>query len=71
MKKLFFIAAVAAIALTSCQREKNFNGRTADAKEIAFAIQGGGTRSAETVFPVQEGVSIPIGKVDNFNLYLE
>jgi hypothetical protein len=71
MKKLFFITAVAAIALTSCQREKNFNGRTADANEIAFAIQGNGTRSAETVAAVQEGASIPIGKVDNFNLYLE
>ena len=71
MKKVFFIAAIAAIALTSCQREKNFKDGTADAKEVAFAIQGGGTRSAETVAPVQEGVSIPIGKVDNFNLFLE
>ena len=71
MKKLFFIAAVAAIALTSCQEEKNFKGGSADVKEMAFAIQGGGTRSAETVAPVQEGVSIHIGKVDNFNLFLE
>ena len=71
MKKLFFFAAVAAIALTSCQQEKDFNGSKAGVKDVAFSLQGAGTRSAETVSPVQKGISLPVGKVDKFNLYLE
>ena len=70
MKKLWFIAAAATIALTACQEEKNFNGATGK-NEVAFALQGAATRSAETAAPVQKGVTIPIGKVDDFNLYLE
>ena len=71
MRKQLFLAALAAVTLVSCQQEKNFNGGTNGAKDIAFDLQGAGTRSAEMAVTAQEGVSIPVGKVDKFNLFLE
>ena len=71
MKKVFFIAAVAAIALTSCQQEKNIGGGTAVENGISFAIQGAGTRSAESAALVKTGESILVGTHEGFNLYME
>ena len=71
MKKLLFIAAVAAIALTSCQQEKDFHGGSASDKGVSFAIQGAETRSASTVSPVSMGETILVGKMDGLELYME
>lgn len=72
MKKLLFIAAVAALALTSCQQEKDINGGSvAGANEIGFSLQGAATRSAEMGSPVKKGTTILLGKTDGFELSLE
>ena len=50
MKKLGFIAAVAAIALTSCQSEKDIStGKASDKKGITFTIQSPATRTKGSV----------------------
>lgn len=71
MKKLLFIAAVAAIALTSCEQEKNIVGGSAVDNGVNFAIQGAETRSASAVSPVRMGETILVGNKDGFELYME
>ena len=72
MKKLGFIAAVAAIALTSCQSEKDIStGKASDKKGITFTIQSPATRSDEGISPVTKGVSIPFAKLEGLVLTLE
>lgn len=72
MKKLFYIAAVAALALTSCQQEKDINGGAAAGdNDIAFSLQAVATRSTESVSTVTEGGTISLGKIGNFELFME
>ena len=65
MKKIYFvIAALAAVTLFSCEREKSFDGVTPLGKnDIAFIPQNTSTRSMETASTSAEqtGVSIPLG----------
>lgn len=73
MKKLFYLAAVAAIALTSCDREKDFNDRTSlDKDAIAFSLQSAATRAADAVSTETQGISMPVAKLaDGIDLYME
>lgn len=73
MKKIHIVLAILAIAaLTSCQEEKSFNGKTLDKGDVAFVLQSGpSTRSADLGSPVTKGINVPIGRVGNMNLYLE
>ncbi|MBQ1683636.1 MAG: hypothetical protein II071_05095 [Bacteroidales bacterium] len=71
MKKLLLFAAVAALAMTSCEREKSFDGRIADDKEIAFSMQSAATRSSEGTSPVSELQSFSLGQFDGYELFLE
>lgn len=72
MKKLLFFAAVAAIALTSCQQEKDIHGSSAAGEnEITFSLQSAATRASEAASPVSESQSISIAKFDGFELFLE
>ena len=72
MKKLLFFAAVAAIALTSCQQEKDIHGSSAAGEnEITFSLQSAATRASEAAGPVTESQSISIAKFDGFELFLE
>lgn len=73
MKKIHIVLAILAIAaLTSCQEEKSFNGKTLDKGDVAFVLQSGpSTRAADIDSPVTKGINVSIGKVGNMNLYLE
>lgn len=73
MKKIHIAFAVfAAAALTSCVQEKSFNDHVVGKNEVAFVLQAGAsTRSVEMETPFREGISTPIGRVENLNLYLE
>ena len=72
MKKLLFFAAVAAIALTSCQQEKDIKGGAAAVDNgVSFAIQGAETRSASTVSPMTVGETIRVVNKDGLELYME
>lgn len=73
MKKIHIVLAILAIAaLTSCQEEKSFNGKTLDKGDIAFVLQSGpSTRAADIDSPETKGINVSIGKVGNMNLYLE
>lgn len=73
MKRLFFIAAVAAIALTSCNQENdNFKNENGAKNSVSFVLQGGAaTRASEVKSPVTEGFSTKIGQVDGVNIFLE
>ena len=70
MRKQAYLAALAAVTLVSCQQEQSFRGGSADRNEIAFALQSTETRS-EGVSSVKQGVSIPLGTVNDLNLFLE
>ena len=74
MKKQIVWAALAAIALTSCQEEKDFQKAEKLEKGVSIIMQGGATtRSGESteVASVREGVSIELGKIGGQTLYLE
>ena len=71
MKKLLLFAAIAALAMTSCEREKSFDGRIAGDKEIAFSLQSAATRSSESASPVSERQSFSLGQFDGYELFLE
>ena len=71
MKKLLFIAAVAAIALTSCQQEKDIQGGTAGQNEFGFALQSDATRSAATVNSVEISEPVLVANLDGVDLFLE
>lgn len=74
MKKILFIAAVAAFALTSCQQEQNIKDNpTASENAVAFELQSAVTRSADAVSPiVQQGASISLGEIaEGVELFLE
>ena len=68
MRKQAYLAALAAVTLVSCQQEQSFRGGSADRNEIAFTLQGAETRS-EGVSPEKQGVSIPLGTVNDLNLF--
>ena len=70
MRKQAYLAALAAVTLVSCQQEQSFRGGSADRNEIAFTLQSTETRS-EGVSSVKQGVSIPLGTVNDLNLFLE
>ena len=61
MKKIYFvIAALAAVALSSCEKEKDFKDATPLGEDdIAFSLQSAATRSMETVAP-QAGMTIKL-----------
>ena len=72
MKKQFILAAIAAIALTSCQEEKDFvGGKPMNDKEVAFVLGGAETRAAEDAQPVSQGVFLELGQIGGNELYLE
>lgn len=73
MKRLFFIAAVAAIALTSCNQENDtFKNENGAKNSISFVLQGGdATRAAEVASPVMGGISAKVGKVDGVSIYMD
>ena len=61
MKKIYFvIAALAAVTLSSCEKEKDFNDATPLGKDdIAFSLQSAATRSTETMAP-KTGMTIKL-----------
>ena len=61
MKKIYFvIAALAAVTLSSCVKEKSFNDVTPLGKDdIAFSLQSAATRSADTMAP-ERGMTIKL-----------
>ena len=69
MKKIYIsMLAVAAMLLSSCEREKDFRDITIGENELSFVMQGVSTRSAgEASSYVTKGISIPV--VDG--MYLE
>lgn len=72
MRKLWIFAAVAAIALTACQQEKDVpGGKSLGKNGIAFKIEGAATRSSSAVASVTKGVTIPFAKVDGLELTME
>jgi len=74
MKKQIVWAAIAAVALTSCQEEKDFQNAEKLEKGVSIIMQGGATtRSSESteVASAREGVSIELGKIGGQTLYLE
>ena len=74
MKKYLFIAAVAALALVSCEQEKDINVNKVPAGEnnVSFVLQSGApTRSGEVVSPVRKGFSVELGQVDDQTIFLE
>ena len=70
MRKHVYLAALAAVALMSCQQEKYIEGG-AGSNEVAFSLQSAATRSAEIASPVETGVSISLGKMEGRELFLE
>ena len=72
MKRIYIIlAAVAATALVSCQRENDFSDNRPSKNSIVFLPQGVATRSAEFNAPVSRQ-SIPLDmEIDGQKLYLE
>ena len=74
MKKYLFIAAVAALALVSCEQEKdiNVNNVPGGKNNVSFVLQSGAsTRSGEVVSPVRKGISAEVGRVDGQSIYIE
>ena len=63
MKKIYIsVLAIAAMLLSSCEREKDFRDITIGENELSFVMQGVSTRSAvEGSSYVTKGVSIPMG----------
>ena len=61
MKKIYFvIAALAAVTLSSCEKEKDFKDATPLGKDdIAFSMQSASTRSMETMAP-KPGMTIKL-----------
>lgn len=66
------MAVVAAVMLSSCEKEKDFNGYTPlGENSIAFVLENASTRSMEAVSAnsVQTGVSIPLGDDGHGNAF--
>ena len=61
MKRIYFvIAALAAVTLASCEKEKDFKDATPLGKDdIAFSLQSAATRSADTMAP-KTGMTIKL-----------
>ena len=73
MRNYWFIAAIAALALTSCVQEKSFQeDGLAGENDMAFVLQGGAsTRAGEEISPVRRGEIIPVTKVDGIEIFME
>ena len=72
MKKIYVaIAVLVAAALTSCQQEQSFEDSNLGENGIAFVLQGGATRAAETSSLETPGISIDIAEVGNQTLIME
>ena len=73
MKKLWIFAAIAAIALTACQQEKDIQeGTSRGENNVSFVLQNGAsTRSGGTVGLVERGEIIPVAKIGNYEIFLE
>ena len=73
MKKIYMaMAVIAAAMLSSCEREKDFNGYSPlGENDIAFVLENASTRSVEneSVVPVQTGISIPVGNDGHGNAF--
>ena len=73
MKKIYMaMAVIAAAMLSSCEKEKDFNGYTPlGENSIAFVLENASTRSMEAVSAnsVQTGVSIPLGDDGHGNAF--
>ena len=65
MRKHVYLAALAAVALMSCQQEKYIEGG-AGSNEVAFSLQSAATRSAEIASPVETGTVI----ITSMNVFL-
>ena len=66
------MAVIAAAMLSSCEKEKDFNGLTPlGENSIAFTINNTGTRSMEAISAasVQTGVSLEAGRASNGDAY--
>lgn len=72
MKKIYIAMAVLATAvLSSCEREKDFNGLTPVGENgIAFVLNGVSTRSAEMQPVAVKGDVIPLGEADGESFFL-
>ena len=71
MRRQAYLAVLTAVALVSCQQEKSLGGGATGENEIAFSLQQVSTRAEEASVSVKKGISVPLGRVDNFQLYLE
>ena len=73
MRKLWIFAAVAALALTACQQEKDIQeGASRGENNVSFVLQNGAsTRSGGTVGLVERGEIIPVAKIGNYEIFLE
>ena len=73
MKKIYMaMAVIAAAMLSSCEKEKDFNGLTPlGENDIAFVINNTGTRSMAAISEtsVQTGVSIEAGRTSDGEAY--
>jgi hypothetical protein len=72
MKKIYIAMAVLATAvLSSCEREKDFNGLTPVGENgIAFVLNGVSTRSAEMQPAAVKGDVIPLGETGGESFFL-
>jgi len=71
MKKLVFFAAVAAIALTSCQEEKSYSEGATGENDVAFALQSLATKAEGSASSVKNGISVALDIVDGVQIYLD
>lgn len=73
MKRLFILAAVAALALTSCQQEKDIRESLNNGKNsVSFVMESGApTRASEVTAPVTQGFSAEIGQVDGVSIFID
>ena len=73
MKKVFILAALAAMVLTSCVEEKSFDEKKLGGENsVSFVLQGGAaTRSSEAESSVRTGEIIPVTKVDGVEIFME
>ena len=72
MKKFYIAMAVLATAvLSSCEREKDFNGLTPVGENgIAFVLNGVSTRSVEVQPVAVKGDVIPLGETGGESFFL-
>lgn len=67
MKKIYIaMAALAAVTLVSCEREKSFDDEKIGENDLVISLRGGAsTRAAEEVAMVKKGATINFGEDEN------